>query len=192
MFYIPPCSHCFCWQMNRKHFSPIGESFYTFEISKYSQYGTFDSMRPFAISKSIIKNNNNLSITSFRWRNNQHKFSCRMLFVCSKTLFSKPDRRSAFILLVLCLIYFEMENVKQAVTKSPKVEKCFFCIELKQGGLALGIFCILISFWPSIFIIFFALPGHICWFFGIIKVNNIIIELELCENVFRNDDQYMQ
>lgn len=66
----------------------------------------------------------------------------------------------------------KMDKLKQCSDKSPMVQKCFCCIELRQGGMALGVLCILYSFYPYIFIIFLTLPGHICWFYGIFMVCN--------------------
>lgn len=60
--------------------------------------------------------------------------------------------------------------MKRLSNKSPTVEKCFCCIDLRTAGIVLGIFCVLWSFWPTVLVCVIALPGHICWFFGIFKV----------------------
>lgn len=74
-----------------------------------------------------------------------------------------------------------MESAKdfgeKVIEKSPKVEKFLYCIDLKHAGFLLGILCVLYSFFTHHFVIIIALPGHVYWFVGLIKVKEEILKL---------------
>ena len=100
-------------------------------------------------------------VESFLSRISARTIYCCVYFLINLNLFH------CFILIGNNL---KMDTIKKYSEKTPTVEKCFCCLELRTAGIVLGIFCIVCSFWPSVFIIFIVLPGHICWFFGLFKV----------------------
>lgn len=63
-----------------------------------------------------------------------------------------------------------MDKLHQVSERYPTVQSCCCCVNLRSAGLALGILCVFGSFWPTPYIFIILLPGHICWFAGILMV----------------------